>query len=66
MLGDSDEVDPVDNFPEDDNDEEVVVTPPAPIVLGESDELPRTGVPIAGVLALGSVLTFLARRREQD
>lgn len=69
VLGDTDEqdeVDPVDNSNEPANDEEVVITPPAPIVLGESDELPRTGVPIAGVLALGSVLTFLARRREQD
>jgi hypothetical protein len=62
VLGDNDEQDE----PEDEVnvDEEVVIVPP-PIVAGDSDELPRTGVPIAGVLALGSMLTFLARRKEQ-
>ncbi len=62
VLGDSDEQDESED--EVNVDEEVVIAPP-PIVAGDSDELPRTGVPIAGVLALGSVLTFLARRKEQ-
>jgi hypothetical protein len=63
VLGDTDEEEAA---PIDEEDEVVIVTPPSPIVAGVSDELPRTGVPIAGVLALGSVLTFLVRRKEQE
>jgi len=39
---------------------------PDPIVAGVTDELPRTGVPVAGVLALGSVLAFVSRRRKAE
>lgn len=79
VLGDTDEQNDIDTDGDDqdadasedpdeasdDADTDEVVQPPAPIVAGESDELPRTGVPVAGLLALGSVLTFLARRREE-
>lgn len=36
---------------------------PDPVVAGATDQLPRTGVPLAGVIAVGSVLAFMARRR---
>jgi|GEM_PF-3297546 len=67
VLGDSDEQD--DSGSSDDTDDEEatdddIVTPPVPVVAGDSDELPRTGVPLAGILALGSALTFLARRKQ--
>jgi hypothetical protein len=63
VLGDSDEADDTDDEVVEEDD--VVVTPPpTPVVEGTTDELPRTGLPLAGVLALGSVLTFLARRKQ--
>ncbi|MEK7183085.1 MAG: hypothetical protein AAB776_00440 [Patescibacteria group bacterium] len=71
ILGDTDEE---EADPEADDEVEVIdevdvaeeeVVEVTPIVAGAADELPRTGLPVAGLLAFGSVLTFMARRNKQ-
>lgn len=71
VLGDSDEVDPGSASDSGNNNPDGSggsVLPPLPVpeVAGVNDELPRTGVPVAGLLGLGSLLAFWARRREQE
>jgi hypothetical protein len=69
VLGDTDEQDPAtdDEAATDevvDEAEDEVTQAPDPIVAGDTDELPRTGLPAAGLLLVPSVLLFYVRRRQ--
>lgn len=64
VLGESDEQDPGATTEGGNGGGGVIAPLPTPIIAGVNDELPRTGLPIGGLLALGSVLGLVFKRRE--